>query len=73
VEFSFQGRMMGGSVDGIVVGCGVIGLSVAVSLQEAGLDVRVLTAAPPSNDGGTSLAGWQGRKRFLPIFRGLTC
>lgn len=34
-------------MDVIVVGCGVIGLSVATLLREAGLDVLILTAAPP--------------------------
>ncbi len=33
----------------IVVGCGVIGLSTAIRLQETGLTVRILTADPPLN------------------------
>lgn len=35
------------SVDAVVVGGGVIGLSTAVRLREAGLSVRVRTASPP--------------------------
>ena len=31
----------------IVVGCGVIGLSSAITLRESGLDVWIVTAAPP--------------------------
>ena len=34
-------------VDAVVVGAGVIGLTTAISLAEAGLSTRVLTAAPP--------------------------
>jgi D-amino-acid oxidase len=33
--------------DVILVGCGVIGLTAAVSMREAGLDVRIVTAALP--------------------------
>ena len=65
MEFGFQGRMTRGSVDAIVVGCGVIGLSVAVTLQEAGLDVRVLTAAPPSETTSTVAAAlWYPYKSY---------
>jgi D-amino-acid oxidase len=34
-------------VDAVVVGAGVVGLTTAISLAEAGLSTRVLTAAPP--------------------------
>ena len=34
-------------MDVIVVGCGVIGLTAAVRIREAGLDVRIVTAALP--------------------------
>ena len=34
-------------IDAIVVGCGVIGLSTAVRLREAGISVRIVAAAPP--------------------------
>ena len=65
MEFSFQGRMTRSSADAIVVGCGVIGLSVAVSLQEAGLDVHVLTAAPPSEITSTVAAAlWYPYKSY---------
>ena len=33
--------------DAVVVGCGVIGLSTAIRLREAGLDARIVTAALP--------------------------
>ena len=33
--------------DVLVVGCGVIGLTAAVRMQEAGLDVRIVTASLP--------------------------
>jgi D-amino-acid oxidase len=33
--------------DAIVIGCGVIGLTAAVRMREAGLDVRIVTAALP--------------------------
>ena len=36
------------AVDAVVVGAGVIGLTTAVSLAEAGLVTRVITAAPPT-------------------------
>jgi D-amino-acid oxidase len=35
-------------VDAIVVGAGVIGLTTAISLAEAGLATRIVTAAPPA-------------------------
>jgi D-amino-acid oxidase len=31
----------------VVIGCGVIGLSTAIRLREAGLDARIVAAAPP--------------------------
>ena len=36
------------AVDAVVVGAGVVGLTTAVSLAEAGLTTRVVTEAPPS-------------------------
>ena len=36
------------TADALVIGAGVIGLSAAIRLQEAGLRVRVWTAAPPA-------------------------
>jgi D-amino-acid oxidase len=65
VESGFRGRMTRDSLDALVVGCGVSGLSVAVSLQEAGLDVRVLTAAPPSETTSTVAAAlWYPYKSY---------
>src|ERR687894_105915 len=34
-------------VEVVVIGCGVIGLTTAVALREAGLDARIVAAAPP--------------------------
>jgi D-amino-acid oxidase len=42
------------SVDAVVVGAGVVGLTTAISLAEAGLETQVITAAPP--DATTSVA-----------------
>jgi D-amino-acid oxidase len=36
-------------VDAIVIGCGVIGLTAALSMRESGLDVRIVAAALPSD------------------------
>lgn len=47
VEAGRRRRKKGGILDVAVIGCGVIGLSTATLLREAGLDVRVLAAAPP--------------------------
>ena len=35
--------------DALVIGCGVIGLSTAIRLREAGVDARIVTAALPEN------------------------
>ena len=35
--------------DALVIGCGIIGLSTAIRLREAGLDARIVTAAFPEN------------------------
>ncbi|MGH3147433.1 MAG: FAD-dependent oxidoreductase [Rubrobacter sp.] len=51
--------------DIIVVGSGVIGLSVAVLLREAGLDVRVLTAGLPSETtSSVAAAVWYPYKAY---------
>jgi D-amino-acid oxidase len=42
------------AVDAVVVGAGVVGLTTAISLAEAGLSTRVVAAAPPSR--ATSVA-----------------
>lgn len=45
--------------DAIVVGCGVIGLTAAVRLREAGVDVRIVTAAlPPETTSSVAAALW---------------
>jgi len=52
-------------VDTIVVGCGVIGLSVAVLLREAGLDTRILaTQLPPATTSGVAAALWYPYKAY---------
>jgi D-amino-acid oxidase len=52
-------------VDAIVVGCGVIGLSVAVRLREAGLDTRILaTELPPATTSGVAAALWYPYKAY---------
>jgi len=51
--------------DAIVVGCGVIGLSVAVLLREAGLDARVLTAElPQATTSSVAAALWYPYKAY---------
>lgn len=45
--------------DVIVVGCGVVGLTAAVRLREAGLDARVVAAdLPPATTSGVAAALW---------------
>ena len=52
-------------VDAIVVGCGVIGLSAAVRLREAGLEVRILAAEmPPATTSGVAAALWYPYKAY---------
>ncbi len=64
-QHRLQGQRARGSLDAIVIGCGVIGLSVAVSLQEAGLDARILTATPPSETTSTVAAAlWYPYKSY---------
>ncbi|MDX6421029.1 MAG: hypothetical protein QOG28_5649, partial [Trebonia sp.] len=36
------------NVDAVVVGAGVVGLTTAISLAEAGLATRIVTAAAPA-------------------------
>jgi D-amino-acid oxidase len=62
-EIRQEGLM--GRVDAIVVGCGVIGLSAAVRLREAGLDTRILAAElPPATTSGVAAALWYPYKAF---------
>jgi D-amino-acid oxidase len=51
--------------DAIVVGCGVIGLTAAVRLREAGVDVRIVTAAlPPETTSSVAAALWYPYKAY---------
>src|SRR5215207_1250188 len=51
--------------DAIVVGCGVIGLTAAVHLREAGVDVRIVTAAmPPETTSRVAAALWYPYKAY---------
>jgi D-amino-acid oxidase len=51
--------------DAIVVGCGVIGLSAAVRLREAGLDTRILAAdLPPATTSSVAAALWYPYKAY---------
>jgi len=48
-----------------VVGCGVIGLTAAVHLREAGVDVRIVTAAmPPETTSSVAAALWYPYKAY---------
>ena len=52
-------------VDAIVVGCGVIGLTTAIRLQESGLNVRIVTAAlPPETTSSVAAALWYPYKAY---------
>ncbi len=51
--------------DVILVGCGVIGLTAAVRMREAGLDVRIATAAlPPGTTSSVAAALWYPYKAY---------
>jgi D-amino-acid oxidase len=61
-----------GRADVIVVGCGVIGLTAAVRMREAGLDVRIVTAALPlDSTSGVAAALWYPYKAY-PEYRVLS-
>lgn len=52
-------------MDAVVVGCGVIGLTAAISLREAGLDVGIVTAGlPPSTTSSVAAAIWYPYKAY---------
>lgn len=53
-------------VDAIVVGAGVCGLTTAISLAEAGLSTRVLTASPPSQTTSAAAGAIWGPVRCGP-------
>ena len=51
--------------DVVVVGCGVIGLTAAISLREAGLDARVVTAGlPEATTSSVAAAIWYPYKAY---------
>jgi len=51
--------------DAVVVGCGVIGLTAAISLREAGLEVGIVTARlPPSTTSSVAAAIWYPYKAY---------
>ena len=51
--------------DAVVVGCGVIGLTAAISLREAGLEVGIVTAGlPPSTTSSVAAAIWYPYKAY---------
>jgi D-amino-acid oxidase len=59
-------RLRGGILDRtVVVGCGVIGLTTAISLREAGLDARIVTAElPPATTSSVAAAIWYPYKAY---------
>jgi D-amino-acid oxidase len=51
--------------DAVVVGCGVIGLTAAISLREASLDARVVSAElPPATTSSVAAAVWYPYKAY---------
>jgi D-amino-acid oxidase len=51
--------------DAVVVGCGVIGLTAAISLREAGLDAAIVTAElPQATTSGVAAAIWYPYKAY---------
>src|SRR6201989_3423808 len=54
------------AVDAVVVGAGVVGLTTAVALAEAGLTTRVVTDAPPSATTSTAAGAIWGPVRCGP-------
>jgi D-amino-acid oxidase len=51
--------------DAVVVGCGVIGLTVAISLREAGVEARIVTAElPPATTSSVAAAIWYPYKAY---------
>jgi D-amino-acid oxidase len=51
--------------DAVVVGCGVIGLTAAISLREAGLEVGIVAAGlPPSTTSSVAAAIWYPYKAY---------
>ena len=51
--------------DAVVVGCGVIGLTAAISLRESGLDATIVTAElPPATTSSVAAAIWYPYKAY---------
>ena len=51
--------------DAVVVGCGVIGLTAAISLREAGLDARIVAAElPEATTSSVAAAIWYPYKAY---------
>jgi D-amino-acid oxidase len=51
--------------DAVVVGCGVIGLTAAITLREAGVDARIVTAElPPATTSSVAAAIWYPYKAY---------
>src|ERR1700761_7723468 len=57
------------TVDAVGVGAGVSGLTTAISLAEAGLATRVITAAPPSATTSAAAGAIWGAVRCRPPAR----
>jgi D-amino-acid oxidase len=57
------------SVDAIVVGAGVVGLTTAISLTEAGLSTRIVAAAPPQQTTSVAAGAIWGPVRCGPADR----
>lgn len=59
-SFGYSERM-----DVMVIGCGVIGLTTAIRLREAGLDANIIAAAlPPDTTSGVAAAIWYPYKAY---------
>jgi D-amino-acid oxidase len=56
-------------VDAVIVGAGVVGLTTGISLAEAGLTTRVVTAAPPSATTSVAAGAMWGPVRCGPAGR----
>ena len=53
-------------VDAVIVGAGVVGLTTAISLAEAGLSTRIVTAAPPAETTSAAAGATWGPVRCGP-------
>jgi len=57
----------GGTYDVVVVGCGIAGISAAVSAQQAGARVAILERAPREERGGNTRWSSTGLPRAASI------